>query len=57
MTNYQKFREVFGLDADKYLCPISLKIGCELCPYSDNCNDDSDCVKFWKAEYKDKYAK
>ena len=54
MTNAEKFQEVFGIAPDKYMCPISPEVGCELCPYGDNCNDNSVGVKFWKADYTEK---
>lgn len=55
MTNAEKYKEVFGIEADRNACPTK---ECSECPYRKD-NDDVfpscfyGCSEWWDSEYKE----
>lgn len=49
MTNYEKYKEVFGFPPDTSNCPTNQ---CDICPGNDNFRCASN-VNFWYKEYKE----
>ena len=54
MTNAEKFKEVFGFEADMKSCPIRIECeDCERCPYYQKGTFEEECARrFWLGEYK-----
>ena len=50
MTNYEKYKEVFGVPPDKASCPAET---CDICPGKNLFEEGLCCYKFWDKEYKE----
>ena len=49
MTNAEKYKEVFGIEVDKSMCPT---LKCDCCPLDCEKNGPGCTDEYWNKEYK-----
>lgn len=54
MTNAEKFKEVFGVEADTQCCVLNCKTMGRPCKYYEELDGGCNCDKWWYEQYEEK---